>query len=419
MARAEQIRRVPSRMKPVTLARQEREARMPIINRIGEFHAEMTAWRRDLHAHPELSMKEYRTSGVVQAKLREFGVDDIITGMAETGVVGVIRGRPGSTRAVGLRADMDALPMQEESGLAHASQTPGVMHACGHDGHTTMLLGAAKYLAETRNFDGTVYVIFQPAEEYEAGGDKMVKDGLFQRCPMEMVFGLHNWPGAPAGRFLWRSGPIMAAVAFFDIVITGKGSHGALPHEGVDPVVVSAQIINALQTIVSRNVNAVEGGVVTIGAITGGDAYNIIPERVTMKGTARWFHPRVGERIEAGMRRIIPGIAESLGAKAELSYFNHAPATINDPAATALTVAAAQAVAGNGQVRELPAPTMGGEDFSYMLNAKQGSYIMLGGGGASDTPQLHHPRYDFNDEILPIGASYWATLAEQFLANDK
>lgn len=392
---------------------------MPIINRIGEFHAEMTAWRRDLHAHPELSMREFRTSGVVQEKLREFGVDDIITGMAETGVVGVIRGRLGSDRAVGLRADMDALPMQEESGVAHASQNPGVMHACGHDGHTAMLLGAAKYLAETRNFDGTVYVIFQPAEEYEAGGDKMVKDGLFQRCPMDMVFGLHNWPGAPVGRFLWRSGPIMAAVAFFDIVIIGKGSHGALPHEGVDPVVVSAQIISALQTIASRNVNAVEGGVVTIGAITGGDAYNIIPERITMKGTARWFHPRVGERIEAGMRRIIPGIAESMGAKAELSYFSHAPATINDPEATVLAVKAAEAVAGIGLVREMPAPTMGGEDFSYMLNAKQGSYIMLGGGGAPDTPQLHHPRYDFNDDILPIGASYWATLAEQFLARDK
>jgi len=389
---------------------------MPIINRIAEFHAEMTDWRRDLHAHPELSMREFRTSALVQEKLRAFGVDEIITGMAETGVVGVIRGRPGSDRAIGLRADMDALPMQEETGLPHASQTAGVMHACGHDGHTAMLLGAAKYLAETRNFDGTVYVIFQPAEEFEAGGDKMVKDGLFQRCPMEMVFGLHNWPAAPAGRFLWRSGPIMAAVAFFDITIIGKGSHGALPHQGVDPVVVSAQIINALQTIVSRSVDATQGGVVSVGAISGGDAYNIIPERVTMKGTARWFNPRVGEAIEAGIRRIVPGIAESLGAVAELNYFRHAPATINDPEATVLTVNAATAIAGESQVRELPAPTMGGEDFAYMLNAKQGSYIMLGSSTGGETPQLHHPRYDFNDEVLSIGASYWATLAEQFLA---
>jgi hippurate hydrolase len=389
---------------------------MPIINRISEFHAEMTEWRRDLHAHPELSMQEHRTSALVQDRLRAFGVDEIITGMAETGVVGVIRGRTGSDRAIGLRADMDALPMQEETGLPHASQNPGVMHACGHDGHTAMLLGAAKYLAETRNFDGTVYLIFQPAEEFEAGGDKMVKDGLFQRCPMQMVFGLHNWPNAPVGRFLWRSGPIMAAVAFFDITITGKGSHGALPHQGVDPIVAAAQIITALQTVVSRNVEATKGGVVSVGAIAGGDAYNIIPERVTLKGTARWFDPRVGDAIETGVRRIVHGIAESLGATAELHYFRHAPATINDPEATVLTVAAAEAVSGAAQVRELPAPTMGGEDFAYMLNAKQGSYIMLGSGTGADTPQLHHPRYDFNDEVLTAGASYWATLAERFLA---
>ena len=387
---------------------------MPIINRIAEFHAEMTEWRRDMHAHPELSMQESRTAALVADKLRAFGVDEIITGMAEHGVVGVIRAGT-SDRAIGLRADMDALPIQEETGLPYASQTPGAMHACGHDGHTAMLLGAAKYLAETRNFDGTVYLIFQPAEEFEAGADKMVKDGLFDRCKMEMVFGLHNWPQAPAGTFLWRPGPIMAAVAFFDIVVTGKGSHGAFPHQGVDPVMVSAQIINALQTIVSRTIEPIEGGVVSVGHISGGDAYNILPERVTMRGTARWFKPSVGDAIEAGMNRIVHGIAASFGATAELNFFRHAPATINDEDATTLTVTAARSIAGEAQVRHMRSPTMGGEDFAFMLNAKPGSYILLGGGRGSDDPLLHHPRYDFNDEVLPIGASYWSTLTEQLL----
>ncbi len=388
---------------------------MPIINRIAAFHDEMAAWRHDLHAHPELSMQESRTAGVVQAKLREFGVDEIITGMAEHGVVGVIRAGT-SNRAIGLRADMDALPMQEETGLPHASQNSGVMHACGHDGHTAMLLGAAKYLAETRAFDGTVYLVFQPAEEFEAGADKMVKDGLFDRCPMDRIFGLHNWPQSPTGTFLWRTGPIMAAVGFFDIIVTGKGSHGAFPHQGVDPIMVSAQIIGALQTIVSRTIEPIEGGVVSIGAIKGGDAYNILPERVTMKGTARWFKPQVGDQIEAGLNRIVSGIAASLGAKAEVTFYRHGPATINDPEATQLAVDAATIISGSDAVKEMPAPTMGGEDFAYMLNAKQGAYLMLGSGRGPDDPQLHHPQYDFNDEVLPVGASWWATLAERQLA---
>ncbi|HXT82463.1 MAG TPA: M20 aminoacylase family protein [Acetobacteraceae bacterium] len=388
---------------------------MPIVNRIAEFHPDMTAWRQDLHAHPELSMQEARTSALVQDKLRSFGVDDVITGMARHGVVGVIRGGAGK-RAIGLRADMDALPIQEETGLPHASQTPGVMHACGHDGHTAMLLGAAKYLAETRNFDGTVYVIFQPAEEFEAGADKMVKDGLFDRCPMEQVYGLHNWPQGPLGTFLWRSGPVMAAVGFFDITVTGKGSHGAFPHQGIDPVVVSANIINALQTIVSRTIEPIEGGVVSVGSIAGGEAYNILPERIVMKGTARWFKPKVGEQIESGIHRLATGIAASFGATAEIRFNRHTPATINDPDATDLAVRAAQTIAGEAQVREMPSPTMGGEDFAYMLEAKQGSYLMLGSGRTKDDPLLHHPRYDFNDEVLPIGASWWATLAEQLLA---
>ncbi len=275
---------------------------MPIINSIAAFHDEMTAWRRDLHAHPELSMQESRTSAVVRDKLAAFGVDEIITGMATHGVVGVIRSGS-SGRAIGLRADMDALPIQEETGLPHASRTPGVMHACGHDGHTAMLLGAAKYLAETRNFDGTVYLIFQPAEEFEGGAERMVRDGLFRRCPMQQVYGLHNWPQAKAGTFLWRTGPVMAAVAFFEITVIGKGSHAAFPHYGIDPIVVSAQIINALQTIVSRSIEPAEAGVVSIGSIRGGEASNILPERVAMKGTARWFKPEVGDRIEAGCMR--------------------------------------------------------------------------------------------------------------------
>ena len=388
---------------------------MPVINRIASFHEEMTAWRRDLHAHPELSMQESRTAATIREKLAEFGVDEIITGMATHGVVGVIRAGS-SDRAIGLRADMDALPMQEESDLPWASRTPGVMHACGHDGHTTMLLGAAKYLAETRNFDGTAYLIFQPAEEFEAGAEQMVDDGLFQRCQMEKVYGLHNWPEMKAGTFLWRTGPMMAAVGFFEITVTGKGSHGALPHHGVDSVVVSAQIISALQTIISRNMEPIQGGVISVGSIHGGDAHNILPERVTMKGTARWYTLEVGDVIEQGMRRVVHGIAESMGATAELTFRRHCPATINDVDATTLAVQAATAVAGVEAVREMPAPTMGGEDFAFMLNAKQGAYLMLGGARTGNDPLVHHPKYDFNDDILPVGASWWATLVEQQLA---
>jgi amidohydrolase len=388
---------------------------MPIINSIAAFHPEMTAWRQDLHANPELSMHEVRTSGVVRDKLAAFGVDEIITGMATHGVVGVIRAGS-SGRAIGLRADMDALPIHEETAAPYASRNPGVMHACGHDGHTTMLLGAAKYLAETRNFDGTVYLIFQPAEEFEGGADMMVKDGLFSRCPMDKVYGLHNWPEAKAGTFLWRTGPVMAAVGFFDIVITGRGSHGAAPHHGIDPIVVSAQIIGALQTIVSRSIEPIEGGVVSIGSISGGEAYNILPERVVMKGTARWYRPVVGDQIEAGMHRLVKGIAESFGATAELNFFRHAPATVNDAEATTLATDAARTIAGADGVREMRAPTMGGEDFAFMLEAKQGAYLMLGGARGRHDPLLHHPKYDFNDEILPVGASWWATLVEQQLA---
>jgi hippurate hydrolase len=388
---------------------------VPIINRIAAFHAEMAEWRQDLHAHPELALQETRTSAIVQQKLAEFGADEIITGIAGTGVVGVIRGRGSSTRAIGLRADMDALPIHEETNLSYASTNQGVMHACGHDGHTTMLLGAARYLAETRNFDGTVYLIFQPAEENQGGGQIMVQEGLFERCPMDMVFGMHNWPQLPAGTFAWRHGPVMAAVANIEITVNGKGGHGAQPHFSVDPIVIASQIVTALQTIVARTVDPIEGGVVTIGHINGGHTYNVIPETVHMKGTARWFKPEVGDQLEDGVRRLTTGIAASFGATADVVFDRAYPATVNDPDATDLTRQAAAAIAGASRVQPMRNPSMGGEDFSFMLNAKQGSYIMLGAGRGKSDPMVHHPAYDFNDEILPVGASYWAALTEQLL----
>ena len=389
---------------------------MPVINRIAEFHPEMTAWRRDFHQHPELCFEETRTSGVIAAKLREFGCDEVITGIAKTGVVGVIRGQGGSSgRAIGLRADIDALPIREETGLPYASANPGRMHACGHDGHTTMLLGAAKYLAETRNFDGTVYVIFQPAEENLAGGQAMVQEGLFERFPMERVFGMHNWPGAPAGTFLWREGPIMAAVANLECTVTGKGAHGAMPHEGNDPVVIAAHIVTALQTVVARSLEPVEAGVITIGHIQGGHTFNVIPESVLLRGTARWFRPEVGDLLERKFLEITAGVAAAFGARAEARFVRAYPAAVNDAESTQLTLPAARAVAGEDRVVHMPKPTMGGEDFAFMLEAKAGSYIMLGSGRTGSDPSLHHPCYDFNNAVLPIGASYWARLAEQLL----
>ena len=307
-------------------------------------------------------------------------MDEVITGLARTGVVGVIRGRgarsgPGGP-AIGLRADMDALPIEEATGLPYASKTPGLMHACGHDGHTTMLLGAARYLAETRNFDGTVYVIFQPAEENLAGGEIMVKEGLFERCPMQQVFGMHNWPGMPAGTFTCREGPIMAAVANIDITITGKGAHGALPHQGIDPIVVAAQIVSAFQSIVARTVDPIESGVVTIGHINGGHTYNVIPETVQMKGTARWFMPAVGDLLETGVRRLATGIADSFGATAEVVFARTYPATVNDPDATRMALTAARAVAGEARVVADAEPDHGRRGFR--LHAER------------ETGQLHH-----------------------------
>ena len=389
---------------------------MPVHNRIADFHAEMTAWRRDFHEHPELAFEEVRTSEIVADRLRSFGCDEVVTGIARTGVVGVIRGNnAASGRAIGLRADMDALPILEDTGLPYASKTPGKMHACGHDGHTTMLLGAAKYLAETRNFDGTVYVIFQPAEENFGGGEVMVKEGLFDRFPMERVFGLHNWPGLPAGTFAWREGPVMAAVANLEVTITGKGAHGAMPHNGNDPIVIAAAVVQALQSIVARNVEPVDAGVITIGHINGGHTYNVIPQTVTLLGTARWFAKDVGDLLEKRFLETVNGIAAAFGAAAEAKFIRLYPATVNEPVSTGLAADAARAVQGDARVVHLPKPTMGGEDFSFMLNEKDGAYLMLGGGRGTGDANVHHPRYDFNDEILPVGASWWASLAERLL----
>jgi hippurate hydrolase len=388
---------------------------MPVINRIAEFHPEMTEWRRDFHEHPELGFEEIRTSKAVAEKLRAFGVDEVHEGFSKTGVVGVIRGTGNSGRSLGFRADMDALPIEEATGLPYASKTPGKMHACGHDGHTAMLLGAAKYLAETRNFDGTVYLIFQPAEENLAGGDVMVRDGLFEKFPADRIFGMHNWPGAPEGTFLHAPGPVMAAVANLEATITGLGAHGAMPHNGVDPILAASHIVTALQSVVARNVNPLESGVITIGHFAGGHTFNVIPETVKLLGTARWFLPEVGDLLEAKFTQIVTGIATAMGCRAECSFTRAYPATVNEAESTEMAARAARAVVGEARTRPLPQPTMGGEDFSFMLNVKPGAYLFLGGGRGAGDAMVHHPLYDFNDEILPIGASWFATLAEQLM----
>ena len=387
---------------------------MAIINRIGDFQDEMTVWRRDLHAHPELGFEERRTSAFVAAKLREFGCDEVHTGIARTGVVGVLKAGAGAG-AIGLRADMDALPIQETTGRPYASTVPGKMHACGHDGHTTMLLGAARYLAETRNFDGTVYFIFQPAEEQDGGGRVMLEEGLFERFPAPRVFGLHNWPRAALGTFGMRAGPIMAAADRVQIRLTGEGGHGAMPHLARDPVVAGAQIVMALQTVVARNLDPVAQGVVSITQFHGGEADNVIPQEVTLRGTIRSFALEVRDLLERRIGEIARSVADAHQVHAAVTYTRGYPPTVNSEAETDLAAAAAAEVVGAARVDRTVAPVMGAEDFAYMLQQKPGAYIFMGVGDNEAAPMLHSPDYDFNDEALPYGASYWAKLVEHLL----
>ncbi|HUF45332.1 MAG TPA: M20 aminoacylase family protein [Aestuariivirgaceae bacterium] len=385
---------------------------MAIYPQITALHPEMTAWRRELHAHPETAFEEHRTAQFVADKLHGFGIE-VVRGLAGTGVVGVLKGRREGASAVGLRADMDALDIHEQTNRPYASKVPGKMHACGHDGHTTMLLGAAKYLAETRDFAGTAYFIFQPAEENEGGGRVMVEDGLFERFQMDGVYGLHNWPGMPTGRIGVREGPMMAAYDVFEITVTGHGAHGAMPHQGIDPVLISAHVVTGLQTIASRNVDPLASVVVSVTQIHGGDAWNVIPQQVVLRGTVRSFDPQVQELAETNLGRIAKGVAAAHGAEAAIRYERRYPATVNSQAETRHAAhIAAQVVAADNVVNDVT-PCMGSEDFAFMLQNKPGSYIWLGAG--ENHPNLHSPHYDFNDEILPVGASYWAKLVEETL----
>jgi len=386
---------------------------MPVVNRIADHAAEITAWRRDLHANPELLYDVHRTAASVADKLRAFGCDEVVTGIGQTGVVGVIRGRKVGGRTIGLRADMDALPIEEATGLPYASTAPGKMHACGHDGHTAMLLGAARYLAETRNFGGTAVVIFQPAEEGGAGGKAMVDDGLISRFGLGEVYGMHNYPGMPVGAFGIRPGPMMAAADYITIDIEGNGAHAARPHLGIDPVVVGAHMITAMQTVVSRNVDPLKSAVVSITMVQAGNTDNVIPQTVRLRGTARSLAEDVRALLEERLHAIVEHTAAAFGAKATLKYRRNYPVLVNHERQTEFAASVAKDIAGEGRVdTELP-PMMGAEDFSFMLNERPGAFIWVGNG---DSAGLHHPKYNFNDEAIPFGTSYWVKLVETALA---
>ncbi len=384
---------------------------MPIRNRFAELHDEITAWRRDFHAHPELQFDVHRTAGKVAEKLREFGCDEVVEGIGQTGVVGLIKGKTEGTRCVGLRADMDALPILEATGLDYASKSPGKMHACGHDGHTSMLLGAAKYLAETRNFAGTVAVIFQPAEEGGGGGREMVNDGMMDRFGIDEVYGMHNWPGQPVGSFSIRPGPFFASTAEFTITVKGFGGHAAKPHETRDPTVAAAQMVMALQTIASRNADPVRQIVVSVTSfVTASTAYNVIPPSVELRGTVRTLEAEVADMAETRIREIATHTARAFGAEAEIDYHRNYPVMANHETETEYASEAARKV--TGDCNEAPL-IMGGEDFSYMLLERPGAYILVGNG---DTAKVHTPEYNFNDDAIPFGCSWFVEVAESRLS---
>jgi hippurate hydrolase len=374
--------------------------------------ATMRTWRHDLHAHPETAFEEFRTSDFVAARLAEDGFE-VHRGLGGTGVVGTLS--VGAGPIVGLRADMDALHVTEKTGLAHASRHPGRMHACGHDGHTTMLLGAARHLAATRNFSGTLRVIFQPAEENEGGGRRMIEDGLFAQFPCDRIFGLHNWPAMPLGTFGVNGATMMAAFDTFEIEVHGRGCHGAMPETGIDPIVVGAEIVTALQTVVARRLSPLERAVVSVTQFHGGDTWNVVPDGVILRGTTRSMSPDVQDRIETAMREICEGVAAAHGARAELRYERRYPATINTPAEAAEAAAAARAVLGEAAVNADCAPSMAAEDFGFMLRERPGAYAFLGVGDADHRASLHNPLYDFNDAALALGASWWIALVERIL----
>lgn len=381
---------------------------MPIINSINEMLDDIVAWRRDFHAHPELLYDVDRTAAKIAERLESFGVDEVVTGIGRTGVVGVIRGRaPG--KSIGLRADMDALPIKEATGLPHASTTQGLMHACGHDGHSAMLLGAARHLAQTRNFDGTIMVIFQPAEEGGAGGLAMAEDGLFERFGIEAVYGMHNLPGLPEGSFATCSGAIMASADEFDIEITAQGGHAAWPHEAIDPVLVAGHMITALQSIVARNVDPLASAVISTTRMEAGSAYNVIPGTAQLSGTVRTLAPETRDTVEAKMNAVVSHIASAFGAAAKLDFRRGYPVTVNDPEHTRFACAIAQEIVGTENVNPDLVPMMGGEDFAFMLELRPGAYVFIGNG---QTSGLHTDTYDFNDEIIPAGVSYLVRLGE-------
>jgi amidohydrolase len=395
---------------------------MNLIDRIVQFQSDIAKIRRDIHAHPELKFEEVRTADVVAAKLAEWGYA-VDRGLGKTGVVGTLKVGSG-TRSVGLRADMDALPLVEHNQFAHRSIHEGRMHACGHDGHTAMLLGAAQYLAESKNFDGTLNVIFQPAEEGGGGARVMIEDGLFEKFPCDAVFGMHNWPGAAVGTFGVTAGPMMASSNEFEITIVGKGAHAAMPHNGVDPVMAAVSLAQSLQTLITRNKKPIDTAVLSITQIHAGDAYNIVPNEAVLRGTVRTFTTEVLDLIETGMKRIVDGTAATFGVEAKLRFFRNYPPTVNHVKETELAAGIMRDVVGPEKTMTDIEPTMGSEDFAFMLLAKPGCYVFIGNGDGTHRDMghgmgpcmLHNPSYDFNDELIPIGATYWVRLAEKFLA---